>query len=108
MVENDGSGMANHYDDDDDRTKKADARFYAWSTAEWVGMPEYVQEELRPRYQVRVNFSGHEDLATFAELVGTDITTKTKTIWFPPVEEMQVIGRIRYINEDNLEQEEAS
>jgi hypothetical protein len=55
----------------------------AWRE-EWVGMPEYEQENLLPNYSVKVNFATVDDLKRFAELIGQPLTTKTKSVWFPP------------------------
>ena len=95
--------MVNRKSEDDDRTEKADERYFAWCTSEWVGMPEYHQEELRPRYQVQVNFSGREDMDKFSRMIGADITPKTRSVWYPPVEEINILGYLRYIDEKNLE-----
>lgn len=57
---------------------------------EWVGMPEFIQDDLTPWKQIIVSFAGLADMAAFAELVGQTITPNTRSIWFPEAE----IGRI--------------
>lgn len=50
---------------------------------EWVGMPEFVQEDLLPKFSVKVNFETEADMYAFAKLVNQKITFKTQSIWFP-------------------------
>ena len=51
------------------------------AAAEWVGMPEYEKGE-KP-LQLIINFANAEDREKFAKLVGSPVTDKTKSIWFP-------------------------
>ena len=51
------------------------------AAAEWVGMPEYEKGE-KP-LQLIINFANVEDREKFAKLVGSPVTDKTKSIWFP-------------------------
>lgn len=53
----------------------------------WKGMPEFVQEDARPIKQVLVNFATPEDILKFSKLVGQPITDRTRSIWYPKVEE---------------------
>jgi len=52
---------------------------------EWVGMPEFEQEDLGAVKQLKVNFASLEDLQLFSNLVGQPVTEKTKSIWYPMV-----------------------
>lgn len=52
-------------------------------TAEWIGMPEFVQSDLTPVRQIIVSFDSEEDCQKFAKLVGQKITEKTKSLWYP-------------------------
>lgn len=56
----------------------------AWEE-HWQGMPEFVQEELRPYQTINVHFENKEDLLKFSELVGQKITPNTRFIWYPKV-----------------------
>ena len=49
----------------------------------WQGMPEFEQEELKAAGTVKVHFQTDGDRQAFAELVGQEVTDKTKFIWFP-------------------------
>jgi len=51
--------------------------------AEWVGMPEFVQEKQRPFSTITVRMETEEDLNDFAEKIGQKLTPKTKSIWHP-------------------------
>lgn len=56
--------------------------------AEWLGMPEFDQQDKRAFRSLPVHFNSQEDLDKFAELIGQKITEQTRYIWFPvtPVE----------------------
>ena len=65
---------------------------------EWVGMPEFVQEDQSPWKQIRVSFASREDMEAFAKLVGQTVTFQTQSLWYPEAE----IGRYankRYVDE---------
>lgn len=53
---------------------------------QWVGMPEYKQEDLTAYRHIIVNFNNPDDVAKFAELLGQNITEKTRFLWFPKAE----------------------
>lgn len=57
-----------------------------WYESEWQGMPEFNQENLKPRKTIYVHFAKLEDVAPFAELIQQPLTTRTRAIWFPPQE----------------------
>lgn len=54
---------------------------------EWVGMPEFVQEDQEPFEFIKVCFICEEDRKKFAKLIGQNVTEKTKTIWYPKLTE---------------------
>lgn len=54
--------------------------------AEWEGMPEFDQRDKTSLHQLVVHFKSTVDLEAFANLVAQKLTTKTRAIWFPPVE----------------------
>lgn len=69
----------------------------AWKK-EWVGMPEFIQEDLTPWKQIIVSFEDYGDIQSFSKLIGQKLTSDTRSIWFPEAE----IGRYknkRYIDE---------
>jgi hypothetical protein len=49
----------------------------------WSGMPEYEQEDQQGIHTLRVHFQKQEDVQAFAALIGQDVTTETKFIWYP-------------------------
>ena len=50
--------------------------------AEWEGMPEFENEPKAVR-SLYVHFETEEDVQAFIELIGQEITDKTKSLWFP-------------------------
>ena len=53
----------------------------------WDDMPEFDQPEKGQYALIRVRFRNEEDLREFAEKIDqTNITTKTKAIWYTPLE----------------------
>lgn len=68
--------------------------------AEWQNMPEFILEDLAPKFQLIVNFSCEADVLDFAQLIGQKITPSNgrqlQSLWFPE----QEIGRMmnkRYV-----------
>lgn len=56
--------------------------FYPWKK-EWQGMPEFIQEDLAPKYSVIVHFESMKDMQSFAKLVEQNISGKTQSLWYP-------------------------
>lgn len=54
--------------------------------AEWVGMPEFSQEDLSPRFQLVVSFASKGDLDDFSRLIGQPLTIRTRSVWHPSAE----------------------
>ena len=50
---------------------------------EWVGMPEFIQEDLTSHRKIIVHFRDDEDVQKFAELIGQRITPKLPSVWYP-------------------------
>jgi hypothetical protein len=50
--------------------------------AEWQGMPEYGNEQEAAR-SLHIHFLTQADCSTFCELLGLNITEKTKSLWYP-------------------------
>jgi len=66
---------------------------------EWQGMPEFIQEDLRPIQRIIVNFESHEDVQAFSALVNQKLTNKTDSIWFPK-KELEQPKNFRYFDEE--------
>lgn len=56
----------------------------AWKK-EWVGMPEFIQEELVPFRELVVRFENQEEVDKFAKLINQTITDKTTFVWYPNI-----------------------
>lgn len=54
----------------------------AWKE-EWIGMPEFIQEDLQPYKSIVVCFRNEREKVHFSKLIGQFITSKTKSIWYP-------------------------
>lgn len=50
---------------------------------EWVGMPEFIQDDLTEIHSIIVHFLTTEDMIKFSELIGRNITFTTKSVLFP-------------------------
>jgi hypothetical protein len=60
----------------------------AW-VDEWVGMPEFKQEDQTAWKTVQLHFRNREDMEAFGRLVGQKMTSGIRSIWFPEAQ----IGR---------------
>ena len=49
----------------------------------WGGMPEFQQEKKEPYAKIIFRFDSEADLQEFAELIGQNLTAKTKSSWHP-------------------------
>ncbi len=58
---------------------------------EWVGMPEYIQENREGVGSVVVHFETYEDMKQFGDLIGRRITPKTKGVFYPVVKPVKKI-----------------
>jgi hypothetical protein len=68
--------------------------------AEWVGMPEFEQQDKTSEFELVVHFAGEQQREQFAALVGQSITAKTNSIWFPAEERLAERGVHRYATEE--------
>jgi len=50
---------------------------------EWKGMPDYEQPEAGPFRTIHVHFKDQSSVDAFAELIGQNLTDKTKWVWYP-------------------------
>ena len=53
---------------------------------EWRGMPEFIQENLEPIKTLMIHLEDLKDLVDLSEVIGQQITEKTKSIWFPKLD----------------------
>lgn len=51
--------------------------------AEWVGMPEFEQESINAYHTIQVHFASEDAMTTFADLLGQNVTDKTRYIHYP-------------------------
>jgi len=65
---------------------------------EWEGMPEFMQDDLKPFRTIHVHFEDQKAVGEFAKLVGQKITEKTRFIWFPELKRRKLIDK-RYVEE---------
>lgn len=49
----------------------------------WKNMPEFLQGDLTPSQTVYVHFENDNDRIEFSKLINQNITSETKSIWFP-------------------------
>lgn len=54
----------------------------AW-TEQWVGMPDFQQDELMPWKSLTVHFRNREDRTAFSNRIEQRITDDTKPLWYP-------------------------
>lgn len=50
---------------------------------EWTDMPEFVQEKLTYYATIVIRFEEEKDLIAFSRLVEQNLTSKTKSMWYP-------------------------
>lgn len=56
----------------------------------WQGMPEFEQEDKSSYQSIHVHFRNAEDVKEFAELIGQRLTDKTRSIWYPQAEKIDM------------------
>ena len=59
----------------------------------WKGMPEFDNEDLRAERQIIVSFKTDSDVHEFSKLIKQDLTDKTKSIWFPEVQNEKAVDK---------------
>jgi len=73
-------------------------QFESWRK-EWKNMPEFEMEDLTSEQKIIVHFENLEDRDAFAELVGQQILSTTKSIWYPKMNPTRFMNK-RYIDEE--------
>ncbi|MDB5243797.1 MAG: chromosome partitioning protein ParB family [Spirosoma sp.] len=66
--------------------------------AAWDGMPEFEQPDVTSWHHVVVHFKDAAALAEFAQLLGQQMTQRTKSTWHPPIEDERYMDK-RYSGE---------
>jgi hypothetical protein len=51
---------------------------------EWRGMPEFNQPANGAFRQIIISFDDQDGVDKFAKAIGQTLTTKTKSVWYPP------------------------
>ena len=54
-----------------------------WWDEEWQDMPEFISEDIQPYQKIVIRFETKEHFDEFAELIGQNLTSRTKSIWYP-------------------------
>jgi hypothetical protein len=57
---------------------------------EWEGMPEFENKDMSAFKSIHVNFTCQADYDAFAELIGQKLTEKTRSIWYPVAEKINM------------------
>lgn len=57
-----------------------------WWQRNWVGMPEYVHEDMMPWQTIKVHFASREDRDDFERVIGQSLTDTTRAVWHPATE----------------------
>jgi hypothetical protein len=60
-----------------------------WTT-HWVGMPKFELEDLTPWQSIQVHFACKADRVRFSKLIGQPITDKTKSVWHPRADAVEM------------------
>lgn len=58
--------------------------------AEWVGMPEFEQENQGPHRQIVIKFASDEAVEKFGQLIAQNISPATNYLWFPKQDQDQM------------------
>ena len=58
---------------------------------DWQDMPEFQQEKNDAHRKIIISFQDEKGVKDFEKLLGQRITSKTKSLWFPPKEKSNSI-----------------
>ena len=92
-------GMADVPEDEDAAWKEHN--YQNWRE-HWQGMPEFESNDMNPKKDLKINFRSVEDFLKFSEILGQNLTEKTKSVWWPPREKDQNSLR-RWLDESEVE-----
>jgi len=70
---------------------------HAWKK-EWVGMPEFSQDDCQPSFQITMNFEFFKDVQDFGRLLNQSVSPKTNSLWHPKQDRIEPKNFL-YINE---------
>lgn len=65
--------------------QKINGRSDKWKE-QWLGMPDFDQEDNPPHRTLTMKFKTEQDFKDFAERIGQDLSDETKSIWYPKLE----------------------
>lgn len=51
--------------------------------AEWIGMPEYSQQEIKPFHTIKLHFPTEADMRAFSALIQQTVTQQTRYLYYP-------------------------
>lgn len=63
---------------------------------EWRNMPEFNQPDNGAFRQIIISFDDQDGVDAFAKLIDQHLTSKTKSLWFPPREKNNVVDKFFY------------
>ena len=90
--------LESFFDDEDSVEDGVLGNDEAWQD-EWVGMPEFNQEQNDCYQKINIRFDNQADVDEFAKLIGQKITPKTKSIWHPSLDR-GINSCLLFIDED--------
>ena len=67
---------------------------------EWRGMPEFNQPDNGAFRQIIVSFDDQAGVDAFAKAIGQTLTSKTKSLWYPPRDKNNVVDMFFYDERD--------
>ena len=68
------------------------------TASEWVGMPEFTENDVGAYRSILIHFKDQEKVDEFTALTGMNVTPKTRYTWYPVVERDKVHDK-NYISE---------
>ena len=68
---------------------------------EWKNMPEFEMEDLTSEFKIIVHFENRKNMQEFSKLIGQEIHSTTKSIWYPELKVSHFMNK-RYIDEKKL------
>ena len=66
---------------------------------EWTDMPEYISHKKEPYRMIIMRFRNQDDVDKFEKLIEQNVTSETKSLWFPKLVFNESI-KYRYLDDD--------
>jgi len=63
---------------------------------EWQGMPEFEQDDLSAIKSIKINFASLDDYEKFCKLIGQNLTEKTRSTWYPPKKNDDLLSMVAH------------